>query len=139
MGTISDSLPLVDYVTTIPQAPIAVGPYSPATICNGFAFLSGQIPINPASGTIVDGTIEVQTRQVLSNITAVLNHLGLTFHHVVKTTIFLTDLKNFSEVNSIYSEIMGEAKPARSTIQVAALPLGAEIEIECIAALPLGK
>jgi 2-iminobutanoate/2-iminopropanoate deaminase len=123
----------MEYVSSIPGAPAAIGPYSPAVLSKDFVFLSGQIPLNPDTGKLVDGGIEQQTEQVLRNVDVILSHLGLSFREVVKTTIFLTDLATFSTVNSIYQKVLGEAKPARSTIQVAALPLGAQVEIEMIA------
>ena len=125
--------PPVRYFESIPNAPKAVGPYSPATIAGGMAFLSGQIGLDPASGKLVEGGIEAQTAQVLRNITAVLQELGLSFADVAKTTIFLTDLANFQVVNTMYSDALGGCKPTRSTIQVSALPLGAIVEIEMIA------
>jgi len=116
-----------------PNAPSAIGPYSQAVEANGFVFLSGQIPLDPGSGTIVPGGIEAQTKQVLENIKAVLAHAGLTFSNVVKTTIFMTDLAHFQIVNGLYENAFRDAKPARSTVQVAALPKGAMIEIEVVA------
>jgi len=119
----------------IAGAPKAVGPYSPVVTCDGFAFLSGQVAIDPATSSLVSGGVEAQAHQVLKNLAAVLKGVGLTFHDVVKTTIFLTDLKDFQTVNAIYGEAMESHRPARSTFQVAGLPLGAVIEIEMIAAL----
>ena len=121
------------YIDKITGAPAAVGPYSLATTTEELVFLSGQIPLNPSSGKIEVDSIEEQTRQVLKNISTILSDLGLAFSDVVKTTIFVTDLADFAAINEIYSEVLGTAKPARSTIQVAALPLGAKIEIEVIA------
>lgn len=118
---------------SFPNAPKAVGPYSPAVIAGGMAFLSGQVGLNPETMQLVGTGIEEQTKQVLKNLSAVLEGLGLTFKDVVKTTIFLTDLKNFQVVNTIYGETLGGHKPARSTFQVSALPLGAIVEIEMIA------
>lgn len=117
----------------IPNAPKAVGPYSPAVRAGGMIFISGQVPIDPSTGQIVGTDISVQTQQVLANLKAVLSHVGLGFESVVKSTIFLTDLSNFQIVNTLYSEALGGHKPARSTIQVSALPLGANVEIEMIA------
>ena len=116
-----------------PNAPKAIGPYSQAVESNGLVFLSGQIPLEPSSGVLVTGGIEAQAEQVLKNIHAVLAHAGLDFSHVIKTTIFLTSLAHFQIVNGIYEKAFGTNKPARSTIQVAALPRGAEIEIEVVA------
>jgi 2-iminobutanoate/2-iminopropanoate deaminase len=117
----------------IPGAPQAVGPYSPATRCGSMVFLSGQVGLNPESGQLVGPGIEEQTSQVLSNLKAVLAELALSFSNVAKTTIFLTDLGHFQTVNRLYAEALQGHKPARSTIQVAALPLGAIVEIEMIA------
>lgn len=117
------------------QAPAAVGPYSHAARVGNVLFCSGQIPLDPESMTIVEGGIEAQTRQVLTNIEALLSTVGAGFANIAKTTIFLTDLGDFATVNGIYEEAFGGHKPARSTIQVAALPLGANVEIECIVEL----
>lgn len=117
----------------IVNAPKAVGPYSPAVVAGGMAFLSGQVGLDPTTGKLIGAGIEQQTKQVLKNLTSVLSHLGLTFSDVVKTTIFLTDLGHFQTVNAIYGEALDGHKPARSTIQVSALPLGAIVEIEMIA------
>lgn len=126
---------MVDYFNDAPGAPKAVGPYSQAASANGLVFLSGQIPLDPKSGKLVEGGIESQAEQVLKNLAAVLNHLKLDFSNVVKATIFLTDLSHFKSVNAIYERHLGSSRPARATIQVAALPLSAEIEIEMIASL----
>jgi 2-iminobutanoate/2-iminopropanoate deaminase len=110
-----------------------VGPYSQAIRVDGFVFCSGQIGLDPASGKIVDGGVGAQARQVLDNLAAVLTSAGLTFESIVKTTIFLVDMKDFAAVNAVYGERMGTPPPARSTIAVAALPLGALVEIEATA------
>lgn len=120
------------YISEVPNAPKAVGPYSPAVISGAYTFMSGQIPIDPATGKLCGDGIEEQTEQVLKNIQAVLTHLNKKFSDIVKTTIFLTDLGNFQTVNEIYARWMNGHIPARSTIQVAALPLGSRVEIECI-------
>lgn len=117
----------------ITNAPKAVGPYSPAVVAGGMAFLSGQVGLDPMTGQLVGSGIEEQTAQALKNLKAVLVSLGLNFSDVVKTTIFLTDLGHFQTVNKIYGETLGGHKPARSTFQVSALPLGAIVEIEMIA------
>lgn len=114
-------------------APAAIGPYSQAVqICKQL-FLSGQIPLDPATGALVEGGIEAQTEQVMRNLRAVLNAAGLDYANLVKTTIFLVDLGDFGTVNRIYGECFGATPPARSTVQVAALPKGALIEIEGVA------
>ena len=115
-------------------APQAIGPYSQAVRSGRFLFCSGQIPLDPQSGEIVSGDIATQTRRVLDNIAAILQKEGLTFNHVVKTTIFLTNLGDFQTVNEIYGSYFKKDPPARSTIQVSALPRGANLEIEVIAA-----
>jgi 2-iminobutanoate/2-iminopropanoate deaminase len=115
------------------EAPGAIGPYSQAVRSGRFLFCSGQIPLDPKSGQIVPGDIAAQTRRVLDNIAAVLKAEGLTFDHVVKTTIFLTNLGDFQTVNEVYGSYFKQDPPARSTIQVAALPKGANVEIEVIA------
>ena len=116
------------------EAPGAIGPYSQAVRRGSLLFCSGQIPLDPKSGEIVSGDIATQTRRVLDNIAAVLRAEGLTFDNVVKTTIFLTDLRDFQTVNEVYSSYFKQEPPARSTVQVSALPKGAKVEIEVIAA-----
>jgi 2-iminobutanoate/2-iminopropanoate deaminase len=116
------------------EAPAAIGPYSQAVRSGRFLFCSGQIPLDPKSGQIVSGDIATQTRRVLDNIAAVLRAEGVTFDNVVKTTIFLTDLGDFQTVNEIYGSYFKQNPPARSTVQVSALPKGANVEIEIIAA-----
>jgi len=115
------------------NAPAPVGPYSQAIRVDDFVFCSGQVGLDPATGTIVDGGVGAQARQVLDNLAAVLAGAGLTFEAIVKTTIFLVDINDFAAVNAVYGERMGTPPPARSTIAVAALPLGALVEIEAIA------
>jgi 2-iminobutanoate/2-iminopropanoate deaminase len=116
------------------EAPAAIGPYSQAVRSGSFLFCSGQIPLDPKSGEIVSGDITAQTRRVLNNIAAVLRAERLSFDHVVKTTIFLTNLGDFQTVNEIYGSYFKQDPPARSTVQVSALPRGANVEIEVIAA-----
>jgi 2-iminobutanoate/2-iminopropanoate deaminase len=115
------------------EAPAAIGPYSQAVHSGSLLFCSGQIPLDPKSGQIVSGDIGAQTRRVLNNIAAVLKAEGATFEDVVKTTIFLTDLSDFQTVNEIYGTYFEQQPPARSTVQVSALPKGANVEIEVIA------
>jgi 2-iminobutanoate/2-iminopropanoate deaminase len=114
-------------------APAAIGPYSQAIQTGNLLFLSGQIPLDPATGELVGGGIEAQARQVMSNLQAVLKAAGLDFTSLVKTTIYLVDLGNFAIVNGIYGECFGATPPARATVQVAALPKGALIEIDGVA------
>jgi 2-iminobutanoate/2-iminopropanoate deaminase len=116
------------------EAPGAIGPYSQAARSGRLLFCSGQIPLDPKSGELVQGDIAAQTRRVLDNIAAILRAEGLTFDHVVKTTIFLTNLGDFQTVNEIYGSYFKQDPPARSTVQVSALPKGANVEIEVIAA-----
>ena len=115
------------------EAPTAIGPYSQAVRSGSFLFCSGQIPLDPKSGQIVAGSISAQTRRVLDNIAGLLRSQGLTFDHIVKTTIFLTDLGDFQTVNEIYGSYFKQNPPARSTVQVAGLPKSANVEIEVIA------
>jgi 2-iminobutanoate/2-iminopropanoate deaminase len=124
-------------VISTAEAPTAVGPYSQAIAAGGLVFCSGQIPLDPSSGVLIEGDISNQTKRVLENLTAVLRAHGLTMEHVVKTTVFMTDLANFGEMNTVYAQFFPSDPPARSTIQVAALPKGANVEIEAIAFKPL--
>src|ERR1700736_2719822 len=121
------------------DAPAALGPYSQAIRVGSTIYCSGQIPLDPKSGQIVSGGIDAQTRRVLENITAVLKAEGLTFENIVKTTIFLVDLGDFQTVNEIYGSYFNQAPPERSTVQVAALPKGARVEIEVIAVVGNGS
>lgn len=122
-------------ITLTHDAPPPIGPYSQAVRSHDFLFCSGQIAIDPASGEMVQNTIEEETKQVMKNIRAVLAASGATFANVVKTTIYLTNMADFAAVNRIYEVGLGTSRPARSTVQVAALPKGARVEIECIASL----
>jgi len=117
-----------------PNAPAAIGPYSQAVRFGNLLFLSGQIPLTP-EGEIVSGGIEEQTRQVLRNLEAVLAAAGATLRDVVKTTVFLKDMNDFAAFNQVYASFFGDHRPARSTVQVAALPRNALVEIELIAAI----
>src|SRR5437762_2883438 len=115
------------------DAPAAIGPYSQAIRAGNFIFCSGQIPLDPKSGQMVSDEIAAQTRQVLDNIRGLLKSAGLSLSDVLKTTIFLTDLGNFQTVNEIYGSYFTNEPPARSTVQVSALPKGAKVEIEVVA------
>lgn len=115
------------------EAPGAVGPYSQGIITEGLVFTAGQIPINPASGKVEATSIEDQTRQVLRNVDAVLRAAGTGLHNVVKMTVFMTDLADFKAMNGVYAEFFPSDPPARSAVQVVALPLGVQIEMEAIA------
>ena len=114
------------------KAPTAIGPYSQAIVADGFMFLSGQLPIEPVSGTMPSG-IAAQTGQVLQNVIAVLSARGLTLSDVVKSTVYLRDMQDFADMNSVYAAYFTAPYPARATIGVAALPKGALVEIDCIA------
>ncbi|MCL6475139.1 MAG: RidA family protein [Firmicutes bacterium] len=120
-------------VISTPEAPAAIGPYSQAIRVGNLVFTSGQIPLHPQTGDIVGETAAEQARQVLHNLQAVLQAAGASLQNVVKTTIFLTDLSQFAAVNAVYAEFFPENPPARSTVQVAALPRGVQVEIEAIA------
>ena len=115
------------------QAPDAIGPYSQAVIANGFVFTSGQIPIDPATGQFVPGGIAEQTQQVLKNLSAVLEAAGSSLKQVVKTTVFLADMQDFTAINEVYSTFFGSEPPARSTVQAACLPKDARVEIDVVA------
>ena len=115
------------------QAPAPIGPYSQAVSLGDLLFLSGQIPLDPKSGELVDGDIEAATQRVLDNIRAVLESEGLNFGHVVKTTVFMADLSLFPRMNAVYAKAFPQNPPARSTVQAAALPKGVSVEIEVIA------
>ena len=116
-------------------APKALGPYSQALKAGGFVFCSGQIPINPETNTIEAVTIEDQTRQAISNLRNVLDKAGASLADVVKTTVFIKDMNDFAALNAVYAEMFGDAKPARSCVEVARLPKDVKVEIECIAAV----
>lgn len=115
------------------SAPAAIGPYSQAVQSENLIFCSGQLGIDPSTGKLCDDSVEKQTEQVFRNIKAVLDSAGVTLADVVKTTVFLTSMSDFPVFNTLYATSFGTHKPARSTVQVAALPLGAKVEIECIA------
>lgn len=116
------------------SAPAAIGPYSQGIIAGGFLFTAGQIALDPA-GQIVEGDVVAQTRRVMQNLEAVLAAAGASWKDVVKTTVFLQDMKDFPRMNEVYSAVMGDARPARSTVQVAGLPRGVLVEIELVAHL----
>jgi 2-iminobutanoate/2-iminopropanoate deaminase len=118
---------------TAPDAAPAVGPYSPAIRAGNLLFVSGQIPLDPATGSIVDGGIEAQTDQVMRNIAALLRAAGAGFEHIVRTTVFMADLNEFAAMNGVYAKYLGTPPPARATVQVARLPRDARIEIDAIA------
>jgi 2-iminobutanoate/2-iminopropanoate deaminase len=118
------------------QAPAAIGPYAQATVANGFLFTAGQIALDPVTGQIVEGDVALQTEQVLRNLGFVLASAGAAWTDVVKTTVYLTDMHDFPRMNEVYARAVGDARPARSTVQVSALPRGVRVEIDLVAALP---
>jgi 2-iminobutanoate/2-iminopropanoate deaminase len=117
-------------------APAAIGPYSQGITCGNLLFISGQLPIDPATGELVEGTIEEKTRRVLANLRAIAEAAGAALENVVKTTVFLKDMNDFGAMNSVYAECFPSIPPARAAIQVAALPKDADIEIEAVVVLP---
>ena len=117
------------------RAPKALGPYSQAVVYNGLAYLSGQIPLDPASGELVAGGIAQQTQRVLENLKAVLEACGSSLDQVLKSTVYLADMREFGAMNEVYGRYFPEGPPARATIQVARLPRDVRVEIECIAAV----
>lgn len=120
-------------VISTANAPAAIGPYSQAIDCGGFLVTSGQVPIDPATGALVSGGIAEQTRQSLTNVKAILESVGLTMDNVVKTTVFLQSMGDFAAMNAVYAEFFREGQyPARSAVEVGALPKGALVEIETI-------
>ena len=125
-------------IITTTDAPAAVGPYSQAVAVGGLLFCAGQIPLDPVTGEIVPGDVAAQTDRVCRNIAAVLAANGMTFSHVVKTTVFLTDMTDFGAMNAVYAKFFTEPFPARSTVAVAGLPRGAQVEIEVVASADLG-
>jgi 2-iminobutanoate/2-iminopropanoate deaminase len=121
-------------ILSTPNAPAAIGPYSQGIVAGGtFIFTAGQIPIDPKTGELVEGSIAMQTRQSLKNLCAILETAGSSLEKVVKTTVFLQSMNDFTEMNKVYSEYFGISLPARSTIEVARLPKGALVEIEAVA------
>jgi 2-iminobutanoate/2-iminopropanoate deaminase len=128
-------MPVVPVPT--PSAPGVAGPYSPAVRAGDWLVLAGQVGLDPATGKMVDGGVEAQARQVLSNIAAVLADCGASLVDVAKTTVFVTDIGEFATVNAVYADAFGAHHPARSTVQVCALPGGAQVEIEAWAHLPI--
>lgn len=117
------------------SAPRAIGPYSQAVRAGGLLFVSGQVPIHPATGNIVDGDIATQTRRVLENIRAILEAAGASFDHVVRTTVYLADMNDFAAMNEVYATCFTAPAPARATVQVSRLPRDARLEIDVIASL----
>ena len=118
------------------QAPAAIGPYSQGIIAHGFLFTAGQIALDPATTQVVPGDVVAQTEQVFRNLSAILSKAGAEWSDVAKATVFLLDMKDFPRVNEVYARVMGDARPARSTVQVSGLPRGVMVEIDLVVALP---
>ncbi len=121
---------------SVPDAPKAIGPYSQAIVAGGFVFTAGQVPLDPATGRLVSGTIAEETGRVFDNLEAVLRGAGCRLADVVKATVFLLDMGDFAEMNGVYAARFGDHRPARSTVQAAKLPAGARVEIDLVAKLP---
>ena len=121
------------------SAPAAIGPYSQAIILDGMVYCSGQVGLDPATGQLVEGDVQAQAQRALQNLSAVLEAAGSSLANGVKTTVFLTDMANFTAMNEIYASFFGDTPPARSTVAVAELPKGAQVEIEAIAARVAGS
>lgn len=117
------------------RAPAAIGPYSQGVVAGGFLFTAGQIALDPATGQIIDGDVVAQAEQVMKNLTAVLTEAGTSWDRVVKTTVYLQDMADFPKVNDVYGRVIGSARPARSTVQVAGLPRGVLVEIDAVASV----
>ena len=121
------------------QAPAAIGPYSQGMVANGFLFTAGQIALDPTTTQVVEGDVVVQTEQVFRNLGAVLDAAGASWPDVVKATVFLMDMADFPRVNEVYARVMGDARPARTTVAVSGLPRGVRVEIELVVALPAAR
>ena len=119
-----------------PGAPAPIGPYSPAVVAEPFVYLSGQTPIDPTTGALVEGSVDIQTRRALDNLDAVLRAAGLGRRNVVKANVYLVDMADFAAMNRAYGEFFADWHPARTTVAVAGLPLGARVEIEFVARIP---
>ncbi len=122
-------------VVATESAPKAIGPYSQAIVMNGMVFVSGQIPIDPSTGNLIEGPIADQTKRVMANLAAILDAAGASLSKVVKTTVYLKDMGDFAEMNEVYGSHFPDHKPARATVQVAKLPRDVGVEIDCIAIL----
>jgi 2-iminobutanoate/2-iminopropanoate deaminase len=121
------------------QAPAAIGPYSQGIVANGFLYTAGQIALDPGSGQVVAGDVVAQTEQVFRNLAAILGTVGCSWQDVAKATVFLMDMRDFPKVNDVYARVMGDARPARSTVQVAGLPRGVLVEIDVVALIPSAR
>jgi 2-iminobutanoate/2-iminopropanoate deaminase len=127
------------HVVHTEQAPAAIGPYSQGVIANGFLYTAGQIALDPGSGQVIAGDVVAQTEQVFRNLGAILGAAGAAWQDVVKATVFLMDMRDFPRVNEVYARVMGDARPARSTVQVAGLPRGVLVEIDLVALVPAAR
>ena len=136
MGAESNAKADVRQVISAPDAPKAMGAYSPAIKAGNLLFISGQIPLDPATGNLVTGDIAEQADRVMRNVSALLRAAGLGFEHVVRTTVFLADMNDFAGMNEVYSRYIVDPPPARATVQVARLPRDVKIEVDAIAVLP---
>ena len=124
------------HIVQTDQAPAAIGPYSQGVVANGFLYTAGQIALDPGSGQVVAGDVVAQAEQVFRNLSAILGTTGSRWHDVVKATVYLMDMRDFPKVNEVYARVMGDARPARSTVQVAGLPRGVLVEIDLVALVP---
>ncbi|MCB0496228.1 MAG: RidA family protein [Cyclobacteriaceae bacterium] len=122
-------------IINTPNAPAPIGPYSQAVVSNGMLYISGQIPINPATGELISGGIKDETHQVMKNLKAILEEAGVNFDHVVKSSIFVADMGDFAAINEAYGSYFGDNPPARETVEVSTLPKNVNVEISCIATL----
>lgn len=126
-------------IVSTDQAPAAIGPYSQGVLANGFLFTAGQIALDPGSGQVVAGDVVAQTEQVFRNLGAILGSAGAGWQDVVKATVFLMDMHDFPRMNEVYARVMGDARPARSTVQVSGLPRGVLVEIDLVALVPAAR
>ena len=127
------------HIVQTDQAPAAIGPYSQGIVANGVLYTAGQIALDPASGQVVAGDVVAQTEQVFRNLAAILGSAGASWADVCKATVYLMDMGDFPRVNEVYARVMGDARPARSTVQVAGLPRGVLVEIDLVASLPTAR
>ncbi len=127
---------MVDRTIETPRAPAAIGPYAQGVVANGLLFTAGQIALDPATGEMIDGGVAPQAERALLNLSAVLAAAGTDWSNVIKTTVYLRSMADFPAVNEVYARILGDARPARSTVEVAGLPRGGLVEIDAVAALP---
>jgi 2-iminobutanoate/2-iminopropanoate deaminase len=127
---------MVERTIETPRAPAAIGPYAQAVVANGLLFTAGQIALDPVTGQLIEGGVAAQAERVLQNLSAVLEAAGTSWSNVLKTTVYLRSMADFPAVNEVYARVLGDARPARSTVEVAGLPRGGLVEIDAVAALP---